>query len=64
MCAGYYPNKFPLLTVMELPFLPPRNVVDNARINEALLNRPLIMKEMATRWNIKVLAPIIRIVAR
>ena len=26
MCAGYYPNKFPLLTVMELPFLPPRDI--------------------------------------
>src|SRR5262245_34939825 len=29
MCAGYYPNKFPLLTVMELPFLPPRSLLDN-----------------------------------
>ncbi|MEO8441080.1 MAG: TRAP transporter substrate-binding protein DctP [Betaproteobacteria bacterium] len=59
MCAGYYPNKFPLATVMELPFLAPRNPEANARVNEALLNHPLIVKEMAERWNIKVLAPII-----
>jgi TRAP-type C4-dicarboxylate transport system substrate-binding protein len=44
MCAGYYPNKFPLLTVMELPFLPPRNIADNAKIIEAVLNHPLIAK--------------------
>jgi TRAP-type C4-dicarboxylate transport system substrate-binding protein len=59
MCAGYYPNKFPLLTVMELPFLPPRSLADNAKVNDALLNHPLIVKEMASRWNIRVLGPII-----
>jgi TRAP-type C4-dicarboxylate transport system substrate-binding protein len=57
MCAGYYPNKFPLLMVMELPFLPPRNLVDNAKVYEAILNHPLIAKEMAERWNIKYLGP-------
>lgn len=57
MCAGYYPNKFPLLTVMELPFLPPRSILDNAKVNQALLNHPLIVKEMAERWNIKYFAP-------
>ena len=57
MCAGYYPNKFPLLTVMELPFLPPRSITDNAKVYEAVLNHPLIAKEMAERWNIKYLGP-------
>jgi TRAP-type C4-dicarboxylate transport system substrate-binding protein len=57
MCAGYYPNKFPLLTVMELPFLPPRGVEDNAKVYEAVLNHPLIVKEMAERWGIKYLGP-------
>ena len=26
LCAGYYPNKFPLLSVMELPFLAPADI--------------------------------------
>ena len=46
MCAGYYPNKFPLLTVMELPFLPPRSILDNAKVNQAILKHPLIVKEI------------------
>jgi TRAP-type C4-dicarboxylate transport system substrate-binding protein len=57
MCAGYYPNKFPLLTVLELPFLPPRDLAANADVNEAVFNHPLIAKEMAERWNIKYLSP-------
>jgi len=58
MCAGYYPNKFPLLSVMELPFLPPRLITDNAEVNHAVLEHPLIAKEMRERWNIKYFAPI------
>ncbi|HWE16711.1 MAG TPA: TRAP transporter substrate-binding protein DctP [Hyphomicrobiaceae bacterium] len=57
MCAGYYPNKFPLLSVMELPFLAPRGIDENAKVNQAVLNHPLIVKEMAERWNMKYLAP-------
>ena len=58
MCAGYYPNKFPLLTVMELPFLPPRDIGANEKVNGAILQHPAIVKEMAERWNIKYFAPI------
>ena len=57
MCAGYYPNKFPLLSVMELPFLAPRSLEDNAKVNHAVLSHPLIVKEMAERWNIKYFGP-------
>jgi TRAP-type C4-dicarboxylate transport system substrate-binding protein len=57
MCAGYYPNKFPLLSVMELPFLAPRDIVANAKVNNAVFDHPLIVKEMAERWNIKYLSP-------
>jgi TRAP-type C4-dicarboxylate transport system substrate-binding protein len=53
MCAGYYPGKFPLLTVLELPFLAPRSLESNAKVNHAVLSHPLIAKEMAERWNIK-----------
>ncbi|MDP2334136.1 MAG: TRAP transporter substrate-binding protein DctP [Reyranella sp.] len=57
LCAGYYPNKFPLTTVMELPFLPPRDLAQNAVVNHAVLQHPAIVKEMADRWNIKYLSP-------
>ena len=57
LCAGYYPNKFPLATVMELPFLPPRKITDNAKVYTAVMNHPAIIKEMAERWNMRYLAP-------
>lgn len=57
MCAGYYPNKFPLLSVMELPFLAPRSLEENAKVNHAVLSHPLIAKEMGDRWNIKYFGP-------
>lgn len=57
LCAGYYPNKFPLLSVMELPFLTPRDVHQNARVYKAVLAYPEIVKEMADRWNMKYFAP-------
>ncbi|MFV0297965.1 MAG: TRAP transporter substrate-binding protein DctP [Hyphomicrobiaceae bacterium] len=52
MCAGYYPNKFPLLTVMELPFLAPVKTADRAKVDLAVLNNPDILKEMKDRWGI------------
>ncbi|WP_422002074.1 TRAP transporter substrate-binding protein DctP [Reyranella sp.] len=57
LCAGYYPNKFPLTTVLELPFLVPRQLSENAKVYEAVMNAPPIAKEMADRWNIKYFGP-------
>jgi len=57
LCAGYYPNKFPLTTVGELPFLAPRQIAQNAKVYEAIVNDPPIVKEMADRWNIKYFGP-------
>jgi len=59
LCAGYYPNKFPLMTAMELPFLPPRKLAENSLVNEAVQQHPAIVKEMAERWNIKYFGPIV-----
>jgi TRAP-type mannitol/chloroaromatic compound transport system substrate-binding protein len=42
---------------MELPFLAPRSIEDNAKVNPAVLSHPLIVKEMAERWNIKYFGP-------
>jgi TRAP-type C4-dicarboxylate transport system substrate-binding protein len=57
MCVGYYPNKFPLLSVMELPFLLPKDLKARAKVETAVLNHPDVMKEMAGRWNIRYFAP-------
>jgi TRAP-type C4-dicarboxylate transport system substrate-binding protein len=58
MCAGYYPNKFPLLTVMELPFLTPAKTAEHAKVYEAVVKHPLIAKEMADRWGIVYVGPV------
>jgi len=57
MCAGYYPNKFPLLSVLELPFLAPRDLHERAEVEAALLAHPAVVKEMHDRWNIRYLGP-------
>ncbi|HXH64417.1 MAG TPA: TRAP transporter substrate-binding protein DctP [Mariprofundaceae bacterium] len=59
MCVGYYPNKFPLLSVMELPFLAPRDIHENAKVYADILRYPPIVKEMHDRWNVKYLAPVL-----
>jgi TRAP-type C4-dicarboxylate transport system substrate-binding protein len=58
LCAGYYPNKMPLLTVMELPFITPADTAKTAKVYEAVINHPLIVKEMAERWGIRYLGPV------
>ena len=59
MCVGYYPNKFPLLAVMELPFLLPGDLRVRARLDQAVLNHPAIVKEREERWNVRFLSPIL-----
>lgn len=58
ICAGYYPNKFPLLTVMELPFILPKDTADRAKVDRAITSHPAIIAEMAERWNVKFLSPL------
>jgi TRAP-type C4-dicarboxylate transport system substrate-binding protein len=58
LCGGYYPNKFPLLTVMELPFLTPASTADNAKVYAKVIRHPLIVKEMADRWGVRYLGPV------
>lgn len=58
MCVGYYPNKFPLLSAMELPFLLPSSTADRAKVDKAIVAHPLIVKEMAERWNMMYLSPV------
>ncbi|MCB1511004.1 MAG: TRAP transporter substrate-binding protein DctP [Hyphomicrobiaceae bacterium] len=57
LCVGYYPNKLPLLSVMELPFLLPSDLALNAKVQRAVMGHPAVVKEMAGRWNMKYFAP-------
>jgi TRAP-type transport system periplasmic protein len=57
MCVGYYPNKFPLLSVMELPFLLPADIQARAKVENAVFSHPEIVKEMKSRWNMRYFAP-------
>ncbi len=57
MCVGYYPNKYPLLSVMELPFLLPVSLERRSKVELAVMNHPDIQAELANRWNMKFFGP-------
>jgi len=57
MCVGYYPNKYPLLSVMELPFLAPRDLAIRAKVEMEVMAHPAIRAELEDRWNSVFLSP-------
>jgi len=57
ICVGYYPNKYPLLSVMELPFLLPATLEERAQVEMAVMNHPDIQAELAERWNMRFFGP-------
>ncbi|MDP6563480.1 MAG: TRAP transporter substrate-binding protein DctP [Alphaproteobacteria bacterium] len=57
ICVGYYPGKYPLLSVMELPFLLPRDLQQRANVEMEVLQHPAIVAELAKRWNSKFFGP-------
>ena len=57
LCVGYYPGKFPLLSVMELPFLLPRDLQTRANVEMEVLAHPDIAAEMSKRWNMRFFGP-------
>ena len=57
ICVGYYPGKYPLLSVMELPFLLPRDINARAKVEMAVLSHPDIVAELTDRWNSKFFGP-------
>lgn len=57
ICVGYYPNKYPLLSVMELPFLLPRDIRARAKVEMAIQEHPAIIAEQKDRWNARFLSP-------
>ena len=57
LCVGYYPNKYPLLSVMELPFVLPISLEQRSKVEMAVMNHPDIAAELANRWNMRFLGP-------
>lgn len=56
ICAGYHPDKNPLLTVLELPFLGVENLAQEVRVSMALYQHPAVVREME-QWNAIILMP-------
>lgn len=57
ICVGYYPNKYPLMSAMELPFLLPRDLRTRAKVEMEVLAHPLMEAELAGRWKSKFFGP-------
>src|SRR3990172_5510166 len=57
LCASYYPGKFPLWTVMDLPMFTPDDITVQGRLQMALAEHPAVLDEFK-RWNVKLLLPI------
>lgn len=57
ICVGYYPNKYPLLSVMELPFVLPVLLEQRSKVELAVMNHPDIAAELANRWNMRFFGP-------
>jgi TRAP-type C4-dicarboxylate transport system substrate-binding protein len=58
LCASYYPGKFPLYTVLDLPMFTPADLVAQGRVQIALGEHPAMVDEFK-RWNVKLLIPIV-----
>lgn len=58
LCASYYPGKFPLLTVLDLPMFAPESIVTQSRVQLALADHPAVAEELR-RWNTLLFLPIV-----
>lgn len=55
-CTSYYPGKFPLFSVLDLPFLAPDDMTALAKAQLALAGHPALAAELK-RWNTMLLLP-------
>jgi TRAP-type C4-dicarboxylate transport system substrate-binding protein len=53
-CTSYYPGKFPLTTLLDLPMFTPEDVVAIGRLQMALAEHPALQEEFK-RWNVRML---------
>lgn len=56
ICTSYYPAKFPLYSVLDLPFLAGDDMTALARAQLAVSQHPAVMAEFK-RWNVEMLLP-------
>jgi hypothetical protein len=49
-CAIWAPSRVPLQTVLELPFILPRDGKQMAQVQDAVFRHPAVVKELAQRW--------------
>ena len=57
ICTSYYPAKFPLFSVFDLPFLAGDDMTALARAQLAVARHPAVVAEFK-RWNIEMLLPL------
>src|SRR3989304_731260 len=57
LCASYYPGKFPLWTVLDLPMFTPDDITVQGRTQMAVAEHPAVLDEFK-RWNVKLLVPV------
>ncbi len=57
LCASYYPGKFPLMTVLDLPMLTPDDIAAQSVLSLAVGEQPAVMDELK-RWNLMLFLPI------
>src|SRR5574341_2172319 len=57
LCASYYPGKFPLWTVLDLPMFTPDDITVQGRLQMAVAEHPAVLDEFK-RWNVKLLVPV------
>ncbi len=55
-CTSYYPGKFPLTTLLDLPMFTPDDVVAIGRLQMALAEHPAQQEEFK-KWNVRLLLP-------
>jgi TRAP-type C4-dicarboxylate transport system substrate-binding protein len=52
ICASYHPEKLPVFSALDLPFLPIQDTAVQEKVHMAFYNHPLVVKEFAS-WNAK-----------
>lgn len=55
LCIGYHPNKWPLASVLELPFIMSTDLRTNAKVQAAVFQHQAVRRELARRWNARFL---------
>src|SRR3990172_2229416 len=58
LCASYYPGKFPLWTVLDLPMFTPDDITVQGRAQMAIAEHPAVLDEFK-RWNVKLLVRLV-----